>query len=299
MQRPIVAVVDVLGPFQVQTRPWTLKPRDRKAIATGPKVRVESVHLSPDSMEIGLTALVNGLGLRDTDRNGRIEQNTNPTNLWLGTWTKDLALEFELPEALPVMSLEVWNYNAEWQTSNGLYKADVAISANGKSWKTIQKGVTFNEADGTPSYDEPTVIDLKGSTAKKVRLQNLVPLSANAKIGLSEVIVREAVSPRACPLQPADGSSEVALEKVPFEWVRGWGAIEHQLYLGTSPDTLALNATTTDTHFEMPKLRPGTTYYWRVDEVQKKNKIATGRIARFETLPNTKTIPSSFTGYMR
>ena len=113
------------------TRQLTLKASDRKPPELGPKVRAEAVHLSPAGDEKGLTALINGAGLRERDKDGLLEQDTAVKNMWRGACATDLSLEFELPEPVALGALQVWNYNAEWQTKNGIRKADVAVSADG------------------------------------------------------------------------------------------------------------------------------------------------------------------------
>jgi len=183
-----MATVDVISPFQVLSRPLTLKPRDRKPPALGPTVGVEAVRASPASGEGDLPAIASLAGLRDKDKDGLLEQDTVRSNMWLGRWTADLQLEFDLSEATPLTAIEVWNYNANWQTTNGLRKADIAVSADGTSWQTVLRGAEFAEADGIADYDEPTVLKLNGVTARKVRLEHLVPWSNSGQVGLSKVV---------------------------------------------------------------------------------------------------------------
>ena len=45
-------------------------------------------------------------------------------------------------------AIEVWNYNAEWQTADGVRKADVAVSPDGTTWQTVLRGAEFAEAEG-------------------------------------------------------------------------------------------------------------------------------------------------------
>ena len=68
-----------------------------------------------------------------------------------------------------------------------------------------------------------------------------------------------------------------------LEWVAGQGATEHKVFLGTTADDLAAVGTTAKTRLEVPELKPDTTYYWRVDEVQADGHVVTGRVARFAT----------------
>jgi hypothetical protein len=179
----------------VLTRPLTLKPKGRKPPALGPMVSVAAMHLSPAADETGLPVLVNTAGLRDWDKDGLLEQSTSPTNMWLGVWTTNLCLEFDLPGPVPLTAVEVWNYNAVWETDKGLRKTDVAVSSDGTTWQTILRGAEIAEADGTAHYDEPTVLKLNGVTARKVRFENTVPWSTDGKVGLSKVVFHQAAGP--------------------------------------------------------------------------------------------------------
>ena len=122
------------SPFKmIMPRPLALKPKGRKPPALGPEVRAVAVHLGPSADESGLAALINREGLADCDKDGLLEHTTSTNNMWQGVCTTNLALEFELSEAVPLGSLEVWNFNAEWQTADGVRRADVAVSADGST----------------------------------------------------------------------------------------------------------------------------------------------------------------------
>ncbi len=239
--------------------------------------------MSPAADEAGLPLLVNGTGLRDRDGDGFKEHNTATSAMWQGAWTKNMSLEFELPEAVPIGAVEVWNYNAEWQTTNGLRSADVEVSPDGAAWQTVFSGAEFAEADGRPDYDDPTILQFKGVTARKVRFSNLVPLASGGKIGLSEVVFHQAPGPLAGPRQPEDGAAMVAFSKLALEWAPGQGATEHRVYFGSSAQSLELLGSTRETRMAAPVLKPDTTCFWRVDEVQADGRVVPGRIARFET----------------
>jgi hypothetical protein len=181
----------------VLTRQLTLKASGRKRPELGPKVGVDTVHLSPAGDETGLVALIDGAGLRDRDKDGLLEQDTVPKNMWHGACASDLRLEFELSEPVALGAIEVWNYNADWQTADGVRKADVAVSPDGTTWETVLRGVEFAEADGNPDYDEPILLELKGATVQKVRFENIVPWNGGGKVGLSKVVFHQAVGAQA------------------------------------------------------------------------------------------------------
>ena len=261
-----------------------LKPSGRKPPDLGPQVRVAAARLSPAGDETGLTALINGAGLRDWDNDGLLEQDVSPKNMWRGACATNLALEFELPEPVPLGGIEVWNYNAQWQTRDGVRKADVAVSPDGTTWETVLRGQEFVEAEGNADYDEPIQLKLKGAMVRKVRFENIVPWNDQGRVGLSKVVMHQAPGPQAGPQIPADGATGISLGTPVLEWVAGQGATEHRVCLGTAPDSLAPLATTKATRLDMPPLKPETTYFWRVDEAQADGRVLTGRVARFGTV---------------
>jgi len=282
-QRPILATVGRVGPFQTLVHPLTVKSRARKAPRLGPKVRVEAVHIRPEAEESALPAIVNGAGLGDVDQDGLLGHGIDPAGMWLGSWGPGLCLGFDLPEAVPLAAVEVWNYNAEWQTTNGIRKADVAVSVDGQTWQTVLRGAEIAEAEGTPDYDEPTVLNLKGVGAAKVRLENLVPWGTGGKVGLSEVVFHQAAGPQAAPVQPEDGALGVAVNSAMLRWVPGEGATEHRVYGGADPAALALLGVTVQARLGAPALKPMAPWFWRVDEVQADGRLVKGRVACFET----------------
>ena len=195
------------------TRQLTLKATGRKPPDLGPKVRVEAAHLSPAGDEAGLVALLNDAGLTDRDKDGLLKHDTAPKNMWRGAWSTNLCLEFELPGPVAIGTIEVWNYNTEWQTQDGVRKADVAMSPDGTTWQTVLRGAEFAEAEGNAGYDEPIRLKLNGATARKVRFENIVPWGGSGKVGLSKVVFHQAIGAQAGSSQPQDGATGVAADK--------------------------------------------------------------------------------------
>jgi len=244
---------------------------------------MEAARLNPGGDEAGPTALIGRAGLRDVDRDGLLEQDTTPRNMWRASGTTNLILEFELPEPLALGAIEVWNYNGEWQTGDGVRKADVAVSPDGTTWKTVLRGVELAEADGDADYDEPVPLKLDGAVVRKVRFENMVPWDDKGKVGLSKVVLHQAASAQAGPRVPEDGATCVDIGKLALEWEPGQGAKEHRVYLGSAPGKLRRLITTREARLDMPRLKPDRTYFWRVDEVQADGRVVTGRVARFAT----------------
>ncbi|UCG56938.1 MAG: hypothetical protein JSU70_19000 [Phycisphaerales bacterium] len=92
--------------------------------------------------------------------------------------------------------------------------------------------------------------------------------------------------------RPADGEEGVMAPLL--EWSAGDGAILHELYLGTNPDpgpTEFIGGQTWTLYFHGPGFAPGSTYYWRVDEVKADGSKETGNVWSFSTPPVTAWDP--------
>ena len=98
-------------------------------------------------------------------------------------------------------------------------------------------------------------------------------------------------STRAAPLlpdpasgpSPADGASNVS-KNADLTWTPGANTDSHDLYLGTdsTPDSSEFQGNQVTTGFDPGILAEGTTYYWRVDEVNG-NGTTTGPVWSFTT----------------
>jgi hypothetical protein len=197
----------------VVTRQLTLKATGRKPPELGPKVRVEAAHLNPPGDDAALAVLLNDAGLSDRDKDGLLKHDTAAKNMWRGACSTNLSLEFELPGPVALGTIEVWNYNAEWQTQDGVRKADVAMSSDGTTWQTVLRGAEFAEAEGNAGYDEPIRLKLNGATARKVRFENIVPWGGSGKVGLSKVVFHQAIGAKAGSNQPENSATGVAADK--------------------------------------------------------------------------------------
>lgn len=99
-------------------RPLTLKPRDRKAAALGPKAPVKAARLSPAGNEKGLAALIDGAGLGDSDKDGLREHGIAAEQMWQGDCAPGLSIEFELAEPATLTAIEVAFHQAPGQQAS-------------------------------------------------------------------------------------------------------------------------------------------------------------------------------------
>jgi len=103
---------------------------------------------------------------------------------------------------------------------------------------------------------------------------------------------------------PTDGAKEIVCRSVPLSWTTGLGCIHHDVYLGLSYDEVAgATQTAAPTGVYMgrqdpntllvPALKPGRTYYWRVDEVAADDTITKGAVWQFDTELEGYPIPGT------
>lgn len=99
---------------------------------------------------------------------------------------------------------------------------------------------------------------------------------------------------------PADGATAVAAPL--FKWEAGYKGVFHQVYLGTTPDLGPADLVRPQSPMTMywhmaPPLQPGTTYYWRVDEIEADTTtVNKGNVWSFTTQALTAYLPTPADG---
>jgi hypothetical protein len=155
----------------------------------------------------------------------------------------------------------------------------------------------FDETTGNPGGSDsgwqysPTYVDtgLQPNTSYtyKVKARDMSTNNNETAPSVSvSVITPTATLPgQATNPAPFDGEADVNRKTVTLNWTAGSGAASHDIYLGTSeglgPENFKGNQTSTS--YEPSVLRKGTTYYWRIDEVNS-DGITPGVVWSFTTL---------------
>jgi hypothetical protein len=99
---------------------------------------------------------------------------------------------------------------------------------------------------------------------------------------------------------PADGALAVTMPLL--QWSAGDKALFHNVYLGTAPDLTEANLVGARQMFTMlyyvQGIQPGTTYYWRVDEIDAAGLVTAGDVWSFLAQASTAYYPDPADGTM-
>ncbi len=99
--------------------------------------------------------------------------------------------------------------------------------------------------------------------------------------------------------EPSDGAGDVLLPLL--KWKPGVTAVLHDVYFGTDPnlgpDDLVQAHGPLPMYYHAPGITPGTTYYWRVDEIEPDmTTVHTGDVWSFTAMPYTAYLPNPADG---
>jgi len=195
------------------------------------------------------------------------------TAMWVSSKTgpQPTWIQFAFDRVYKLYEMRVWNYNVVFESvlGFGFKAAAIEYSVDGTTW-TLLKETQFAQAPGQDSYAVGTTVDFGGAAAKFVRLTaknnwgGIVP-----QFGLSEVrFYYTPVNPR--QPNPASGATGVN-ESTILSWRAGREAASHKVYFGTDKqavtDGTAPVKTVSVNSFDPGPMGFGTTYYWKVAEV--------------------------------
>ncbi len=211
---------------------------------------------------------VNGSGLKDDLHSDALSA------MWLTATgaTGPAWIEYEFDKVLRLHEMWVWNHNGllESTLGFGVRGAVIEYSVDGIEYLVLGTTHEFARAPGKPGYAHNTRVDLAGVAARYVRLT----INGNwgeivSQYGLSEV--RFFYIPVA-PREPNPASEAVGVSPdTALSWRSGREAALHAVYLSQNlaavADETALAATVVTSSFEPAELTLGTTYYWKVNEI--------------------------------
>ena len=194
------------------------------------------------------------------------------TTMWLTGGAAPNWIQYQFDKIYKLYDLKVWNSNQliEGFLGFGAKKVTIEYSADGTTWTGLANVPEFGRGIGMAGYAANTTVNFGGVMAKFVKLT----INANwggmaPQTGLSEVRFSY-VPVQAFAPQPATGATGVAIDPT-LNWRPGREAGSHQVFFGTDPNAVAggtVAAKTVAEHAFVPgSLNFGTTYYWKVDEV--------------------------------
>jgi regulation of enolase protein 1 (concanavalin A-like superfamily) len=195
-------------------------------------------------------------------------------DMWLGDNTAGgpVWIQYEFDDVYKLYEMWVWNYNTALEplVHFGIKEVTIEYSTDGTSWTQLGFTHQFAQAPGTGSYAHNTTIPLDGVLAKYVRITAKSNWGTLSQYGLSEVrFYQKPVQAR--EPSPANEATGVSLEDMILSWRPGREAASHAVYFSTDRqavvDGTAPVSISTEHDFDPGPLNFGTTYFWRVDEV--------------------------------
>lgn len=216
--------------------------------------------------------------------------STIRTDMWLSDTAQPAWIEYTFDQVYQMRRMLVWNYNGEEiLTVLGLKDVTVEYSTDGVAWTRLAGVTTLEQAPGTPDY-APATVAFGDVAAKIVRITAQSNWGNNPlfnKYGLSEVRFLH-IPVAARQPSPESGATEVGIDPT-LSWRAGREAAEHKVYLSTDQQAVAKGTATAATvpqaSYSPSSLVLGTTYFWRVDEVNAAEAVTTwiGPVWNFTT----------------
>jgi hypothetical protein len=209
---------------------------------------------------------VDGSGLNSLD-----QHSTELNDMWLSGGGQPNWIQFAFDKAYKLSEMWVWNSNQliESIVGFGVKSAKVEYSVDGSTWTELTGVPEFNQATGLPTYAASTTVNFGGVFAKYVKLTINSAWGIAPQVGLSEVRFFTVPVQARAP-EPAAAATGVSVD-AGLNWRPGREAASHTVYFGTDQqaviDGTVAAQTVTEHSFSPSSLQLGTTYYWRVDEV--------------------------------
>lgn len=206
------------------------------------------------------------------------QHSTLDTDMWLAAPVEGepLWIQYEFGRVYKLHQMTVWNYNiaVEQVVKFGLKDVRIEYSTDAADWNTLDS-MEFAQAAGNAA-EEGMTVDMGGVAARYVRFNVDSAWGTLGQYGLSEVQFLQIPTFARKP-QPADGEDDVTIDPA-LSWRAGREAVTHQVHLGTDETKVAqgdaMVDVVTENRYEPGQLDVGTTYYWRVDEVNEAEAVS-------------------------
>ena len=172
----------------------------------------------------------------------------------------------------------------------GTWVDNVRVAGAGANWSQLENVPEFAQAIGDEGYAANTKVAFNGAVARYVKITAHSNWGGGEGLfdlyGLSEVRFT-AIPVSAGEPNPEMGATDVAVDAI-LGWRPGREAVEHKVYLSTDQQAVIDGSaliTSTDQSSYSPALAFGSTYFWRVDEVNNAELATawTGDVWQFST----------------
>jgi hypothetical protein len=223
--------------------------------------------------------------------------STTPDTMWLsdsdsaiGAVAGDQYIQYEFEKDYKLFEMLVWNYNGGSPTNMfGAENITVEYSLDGENWTDLAGTITLNQAPGTADYVADSTVSFNGVAARfvKIRFYSNFSWGLADYYGLSEVRFT-AIPTYAVELDPETEAEDIAVDAA-LSWTEGRDVDNNYLYISTDSNSITdglVDPIIVDEATYSPALALGTTYFWRVDEVNDNEAYTTwvGEISSFATL---------------
>jgi len=218
---------------------------------------------------MGPEKTIDGSGLNDLDQHSNLG-----TDMWLsGAGVTPAWIQYELDRPYKLHEMWVWNSNQIIESFIGLGVKEVVVetSLDAQAWTVIENVPQIAQASGSNDYSANTVVDFGGVMARFVRITVNSGWGMTPQNGLSEVRIFHIPLQAREPHPPA-GEEDIALN-VELAWRAGREAAQHEVVLSSDHEAVvndtAIVGTVTETRLDLSAMgiELGTTYYWRVNEI--------------------------------
>jgi len=247
---------------------------------------------SMKSAEENPTNNINGSGLDANDI------HSTPTN---GMWLSDVSapgetwIQYDFDQLYKLHQVLVWNHNSDLEevVGFGIKEALIETSQDSEIWETFGTIELARAAQQAP-------VDLQGIVARHVR----ITAQSNwggifQQYGLSEVRFFQIPVSARNPY-PDSGATDMNLD-VTLSWRAGREATGHDVYLNPDRqavfDGIAPVVTVNEPSYGPLSLDLGTSYYWRVDEVNEAETPSTWESAIWSFTTTDNIVVDDFESY--
>ena len=179
---------------------------------------------------------------------------------------------YEFDKVYILNEMLIWNYNGQLiLTMFGLQDVTIEYSTDDSDWKQLTDVPEILAATGAEDYTYNTTVAFGDAAVKFVKIIANSNWSNGqfTQYGLSEVRFMYIPTNARYPL-PEDGATDIALDTT-LEWRAGRDAAEHDVYISEDEqsviDSTIPVVTVSQASYGLLSLDLGSTYYWRVDEV--------------------------------